>query len=111
MAPVENPTENNVTPLFTPSRCPHDWQPVEGWRARYQCSLCGAIGRKRRVLTMLRAGGPLGDAGVTVYRCRFVSDGVRCRARAVVRVGRELRCADHCPGGHTRAAREALRHR
>jgi hypothetical protein len=105
-----DPIENNVTPLFTPSRCPHDWQPVEGWRARYQCSLCEAIGRKRRVLTMDRVGGPLGGPGVTEYRCTFRSNGVRCSARAVARVGRELRCADHCPGGHTKAARKALRH-
>ncbi|MGD0525072.1 MAG: hypothetical protein ABSE49_08005 [Polyangiaceae bacterium] len=102
---------DNVTPLLTPSRCPHEWQPVEGWQARYQCTLCHALGRKLRVLTLHKFGGPIGRPGVTAYRCRFKSNGVQCRTRAVARVDGTLRCKAHCCGQHTRAGRDSLGHR
>ena len=104
-------TENNVTPLFTPSRCPHDWQPVEGWRAQYRCALCGSIGRKIRAITLDDADGPVGPPGITAYRCRLKDgNGVRCQARAVTRVDGKPRCTAHACGEHTRAARESLLH-
>jgi hypothetical protein len=106
-----NTIENNVIPLFTPSRCSHDWQPVEGWQARYQCTRCYVLGRKLRVLTIHRQGGPIGRPGVSPYRCRFKSHGVPCRARAVACFDGTLRCAVHACGEHTRGVRDSLRHR
>jgi len=60
-----NTIENNVNPaLHSPvPRCSHDWQPVEGWQARYQCTRCYVLGRKLRVLTIHRQGGPIGRPG------------------------------------------------
>lgn len=31
--------------------CEHDWRPIEGYYARYRCTLCGSIGLKERLVT------------------------------------------------------------
>jgi hypothetical protein len=102
---------DNVIPLFSPSRCKHAWQPLDGWRARYRCRLCGCIGRNLRAVTLLESGGPIGQPGVTAYRCRHKAHGERCAHSAVGRVDGTVLCAQHGGSAHTRSAREALRSR
>lgn len=112
MNTIENTIANdNVIPLFTPSRCPHDWEPIEGWRARYHCHLCGSIGRKERLVLPPRTDGSKGRPGITSYRCHFRAGGKRCNAFAVARVDGKPRCPAHGGAKHTHAARKTLRSR
>jgi hypothetical protein len=84
----------------------HDWQPIDGWRARYRCRDCGVIGRKRGAVTII---GPwelrdvmeppepvAGGAEVTPYACTLKCAGLRCGCPAVKKTGsRRWRCSAH----------------
>src|SRR5260221_14564561 len=56
----------------------HDWQPIDGWTARYRCWQCGVIAYKPRVVTILVDGGPYGSMKVTPYVCTATRAGSRC---------------------------------
>jgi hypothetical protein len=96
-----------LQPAFRPpaeAACDHAWSPIDGWRARYRCALCGALGRKRRAL-FKDDGPPVGRPGVTPYRCTEPTHDGRCGALAIAREEKGCRCARH--GGSSNVSDEA----
>jgi hypothetical protein len=85
--------------------CEHDWQPIQGWYARYRCSRCRVIGYKPGAVRPQNAR----SVEITPYRCEVRREGERCAGPAVhAWHGKKFRCAAHCGGGRTGKARETL---
>jgi hypothetical protein len=84
--------------------CAHDWQPIDGWYARYRCTVCHVLGCKFGVVV-----GPHGghrSFEIKPYRCEAVRGGVKCNAPAVHGWrGKKFRCAEHRHGAHAARAR------
>jgi hypothetical protein len=75
----------------------HEWQPAQGWYARYRCSRCGAFGFKQRIVTVeaARAVGAIGTERVTPYACKARPGGVACGRPAVTKENKVWKCAVH----------------
>jgi len=85
--------------------CEHDWQPIEGWYARYRCARCRVIGYKPGAVHRQHAR----CMEITPYRCELRRGGERCAEPAVRSWrGKKFRCAGHCGAGRTAEARTAL---
>jgi hypothetical protein len=85
--------------------CEHDWEPIQGWYARYRCARCRVIGYKAGALRPQNAR----CTGITTYRCEVRREGKRCAEPAVhCWRGKKLRCAAHVRPGKTEKARETL---
>ena len=84
--------------------CAHDWQPIDGWYARYRCTRCLAIGCKFGVVVGLHGGHRSFE--IQPYRCEAVRGGLRCNVPAVQSWrGKNFRCAEHRHGAHAARAR------
>jgi hypothetical protein len=95
----------------TPDSHYHNWQPIDGWRARYRCRDCRAVGYKPRLVTMDVEGGPYGGMRITPYVCAFAREGLRCGCPAVKKLRGSWKCPTHVCRGlpiHTTAARAHL---
>jgi hypothetical protein len=91
--------------MNAPTACAHDWQPIEGWYARYRCARCRVIGYKPGAV---HPGNPRGMA-IVPYRCESKCHGARCSEPAVHNwKGAKFRCAAHGGPAHTGPARKAL---
>jgi hypothetical protein len=98
---------NNVINLFVAHY--HHWQPIDGWRARYRCPDCGAVGYKPRLVTTEVEGGPYGSTRVTPYVCSVKRAGLRCGCPAVKKLRGGWKCRAHAANhstSHTHEARE-----
>jgi len=85
--------------------CEHDWQPIQGWYARYRCGQCRIIGYKPGAVRPQNAR----CMEITPYRCEVRRDGQRCAEPAVHSwCGKKFRCAAHARPGRTAKARETL---
>jgi hypothetical protein len=83
--------------------CTHDWQPIPKLYARYRCSLCGAVGRRERLISL----DPFESEAIEAYPCEAVRGFVKCGAPAVQGLQRLLfRCAEHCRRPTARARQE-----
>jgi hypothetical protein len=71
--------------------CNHDWQPVEGWYARYRCSVCRVLGCKFGVIDSDRAGSTV----IEPYRCEENHGHERCSEEAVARISGLMCCRRH----------------
>jgi hypothetical protein len=87
----------------------HDWQPINGWTARYRCKGCRVVGYRPRIVTLHVAGGPYGSTAVTPYICSAQQGGQRCGCPAEWKQKRAWRCREHLlNSSHTATARAAL---
>ena len=85
--------------------CEHDWQPIQGWYARYRCGKCRIIGYKPAAVRPQNAR----STTITPYQCEVRRDGQRCVEPAVHSwYGKKFRCAAHVRPGKTAKARETL---
>jgi hypothetical protein len=85
--------------------CEHDWQPIQGWFARYRCGRCRVIGYKPGAVRPQNAR----CMEIMPYRCEARRDGQRCAEPAVHSWrGKKFRCAAHLRQGRTGKARETL---
>jgi hypothetical protein len=83
--------------------CSHDWQPIDGWCARYRCAPCNVIGCKLGVVEPWRRTG----MAIEPYRCESPCGGEPCDQPAVHRSrSKGFRCEAHRPGQAARARRE-----
>lgn len=77
----------------SPALCAHDWQPIDGWYARYRCARCHVIGCKFGVV---QAKHVTRSNEIQPYRCEVRRGGERCNAPAVSSSwGKKFRCAEH----------------
>jgi hypothetical protein len=99
---------NNVVPIFNAHR--HNWQPIGGWRARYRCRECGAVGYKPRLVTMDVEGGPYGSTRITPCVCAVTRAGLRCGCPAVSKTRGAWKCRAHLSNSpaNTHGARALL---
>jgi hypothetical protein len=90
----------------SPSFCAHDWQPIDGWYARYRCTRCRVIGCKFGVVVAPHGGHRSFE--IRPYRCEAKCAGQKCNQPAVHGWrGKNFRCAAHPHGSRaTRALRQ-----
>jgi hypothetical protein len=89
----------------------HDWTPIDGWTARYRCTVCFVVGYKPRVVTVGVEGGPYGSMQITPYLCGAKRGADRCGCPAQSKRGGTWKCRSHLlktSGQHIVAARDAL---
>jgi hypothetical protein len=88
----------------------HDWQPIDGWCARYRCKECRIVGYRPRVVTLGVEGGPFGRIAITPYVCGATRDGERCGGPAEWKQKGTWRCGEHLLNNNNRTAAARAAH-